>query len=134
VAVGLVTTPAAPAQAAGYDYFDAMTQVRPWAAEGCTVDNMVRGKPEVPVTANFNEGTLRGRFTRDAVAENEETVLRRVPVREGYQRYRPWSMTITETSSGPVGFGFDTIIIFPAQMAFGVKSCSRRRSPSVSTS
>ncbi|MCC3761468.1 putative Ig domain-containing protein [Glycomyces sp. TRM65418] len=143
LAVGLVTAPAAPAQAADYEhlltdhvvginetvsdagfvhpgvglsaadlrnaqemvrsgqepwasYFDAMTQVRPWAAEGYTVDNMVRGRPEVPVTANFNEGTLRGRFTRDSFGVLTQALLWTMTGDEIYRKgaimgLRTWS-------------------------------------------
>jgi len=47
-------------------YFDAMTQVRPWAAPGYTVDNMVRGKPDVPLTSTFDQTGMRNRETRDS--------------------------------------------------------------------
>ncbi|MGW0609239.1 discoidin domain-containing protein [Streptomyces sp. NPDC002788] len=56
-------------------YFDAMTQVRPWAKKGYTVDNMVRDKPEVPITSTFTEGSLRGRLTRDSFGVLTQALL-----------------------------------------------------------
>jgi len=56
-------------------YFDAMTQVRPWAAPGYTVDNMVRGKPDVPLTTTFDQVGMRNRETRDSFGVLTQALL-----------------------------------------------------------
>ncbi|MCH7231206.1 discoidin domain-containing protein [Glycomyces sp. L485] len=77
-------------------YFDAMTQVRPWAQRNYTVDNMVRGEPEVPVTSNFSEGGLRGRLTRDSFGVLTQALLWTMTGDEAYRKgaimgLRTWS-------------------------------------------
>lgn len=56
-------------------YFDAMTQVGLWASRDYTVDNMVKGKPEVPVTDTFTQGGMRNRLTRDSFGVLTQALL-----------------------------------------------------------
>ncbi|MFG3341588.1 putative Ig domain-containing protein [Glycomyces sp. NPDC048151] len=77
-------------------YFDAMTQVRPWAAAGYTVDNMVRGRPDVPVTDTFTQGGMRNRLTRDSFGVLTQALLWTMTGDEVYRKgaimgLRTWS-------------------------------------------
>ncbi|MBA2945475.1 discoidin domain-containing protein [Streptomyces himalayensis] len=77
-------------------YFDATTQVRPWAGTSYTVDNMVRGKPDVPVTNTFTQGGMRGRMTRDSFGVLTQALLWVNTGDEAYRRnaimgLRTWS-------------------------------------------
>ncbi|KUO21349.1 discoidin domain-containing protein [Streptomyces dysideae] len=77
-------------------YFDAMTQVRPWAQTNYTVDNMVRGKPDVPVTNTFTQGGMRNRLTRDSFGVLTQALLWINTGDEAYRRnavmgLRTWS-------------------------------------------
>ncbi|MEV3935294.1 putative Ig domain-containing protein [Glycomyces sp. NPDC049804] len=77
-------------------YFDAMTQVTPWAAPGYTVDNMVRGKPDVPVTDTFTQGGMRSRLTRDSFGVLTQALMWTMTGDEVYRKgaimgLRTWS-------------------------------------------
>jgi hypothetical protein len=73
-----------------------MTQVRPWAQTNYTVDNMVKGKPEVPVTNTFTQGGMRSRLTRDSFGVLTQALLWVNTGDEAYRRnavmgLRTWS-------------------------------------------
>jgi putative Ig domain-containing protein len=77
-------------------YFQALTQAQPWASPTYTVNNMVRGQPDVPVTNTFTQGGMRGRLTNDSFGVLTQALLWVTTGDEAYRRnaimgLRTWS-------------------------------------------
>jgi hypothetical protein len=77
-------------------YFDALTQAGFWTSRSYGVDNMVRGKPDVPVTNTFTQGGLRNRLTRDSFGVLTQATLWVMTGDEAYRKgaimgLRTWS-------------------------------------------
>jgi hypothetical protein len=77
-------------------YFDALTQAGVWASRSYTVDNMVKGQPDTPVTSTFTEVGMRYRETRDSFGVLTQALLWVTTGDEVYRRnaimgLRTWS-------------------------------------------
>ncbi|HLS63206.1 MAG TPA: putative Ig domain-containing protein, partial [Ruania sp.] len=86
-------------------YFEAMTQVQPWANRDYDPDNMVDGQPDVVLTPNFDQGGLRGRMTRDAFGAMTQAVLWVVTGDEAYRRNAMWTLR-TWSNMNPDGYAY----------------------------
>lgn len=84
-------------------YFEAMTQVQPWAGRTYDPDNMVDGQPDVVLTPNFDQGGLRSRMTRDAFGAMTQAILWVVTGDEAYRRNAMWTLR-TWSNMNPEGY------------------------------
>lgn len=86
-------------------YFEAMTQVQPWANRDYDPDNMVDGQPDVVLTPNFDQGGLRSRMTRDSFGAMTQAILWVVTGDEVYRRNAMWTLR-TWANMNPEGYAY----------------------------